>query len=365
MAFAFRLREEIESALAGRVQLRLAPRLVCAGLETGYGTLDAVLRGGLPVAGTSELVGERTSGRASVASAYVAERTREGQVCAWIDLGGELDGEACAANGGDLERLLVVRCGGAEEEERAPAGRAEGGYSVVVEGPVAPFRKDKTVGTPGVQNRMFVEPAKRVEMVDTDRMGARRGMVILERRDDARVEPDSSLHPAWAVGGPGERQPGPGLQPAPPSGQAPSSGPAAGKGWKTAKARPWSRMEQGIKAVDLLIQAGGFGTIVFDLGSVAPEYARRIPLATWFRWRQALERTRTSLVVLSQMGCAGSSAELVLRVEAELPAAGTVLRGGAYRLEVVRRRFAEQREQRRGPQSAGACAWESRAPWSA
>lgn len=340
MGLALRVRQEVELALAGRAQLSLAPRLVCAGLETGYGTLDAVLRGGLPVAGTSELVGERTSGRASVAAAYVAERTREGQVCAWIDLGGELDGEACAANGGDLERLLVVRCVGEMEAERVQAG-----HSVEVKSPIAPFRKDKSVGTPGVQNRMFVEPARRVEMVDTDRMGARRGMVILERRDDARVEPPSAVV-GYAV-----------VQTSQPA--------AAGRGLKIPKARPWSRMEQGIKAVDLLIQAGGFGTIVFDLGSVAPEYARRIPLATWFRWRQALERTRTSLVVLSQMGCAGSSAELVLRVQAELPAAGTVLQGGAYRLEVVRRRFAEQAEQRRGPQNATASAWESRAPWSA
>ena len=328
MAFASRVRQEIESALAGKAQMRLAPRLVCTGLETGYGTLDALLRGGLPVAGTSELVGYRSSGRASVAAAYVAERTREGQVCAWIDLGGELDGDACAANGADLERLLVVRCVGALEEELA-----EVGHSSQVQGPVAPYRKDKTIGTPGVQNRMFVKPSERVEQVATDRMAARRGMVILERRDEARIVP--AARPVQAVG------------------------------MRRKRSKPWSRMEQAIKAVDLLIQAGGFGTIVFDLGSVAPEFARRIPLATWFRWRAALERTRTSLVVLSQMGCAGSSAELVLRVQLETPEAGTVLLGGAYRLEVVRRRFAEAVEQRRGPQRAGAELWASRATWSA
>ena len=136
--------------------------------------------------------------------------------------------------------------------------------------------------------------------------------------------------------------------------------------------KPWGRLEQGIKAVDLLVQAGGFGAIVFDLGGIGTEFARKIPLATWFRWRAALERTRTSLLVLSpacgvgaQVGCAGSSAELVLRVQAEIPAEGTVMGGVPYRLEVVRRRFEEEvyAGTKKGVRSASA--WTSQAVWSA
>jgi recombination protein RecA len=329
MAFAQYIRQEIESALAGRGRMKLAPRLVCPGVETGYLTLDAVLRGGLPVAGTSELVGERTSGRATVASAYVAARTREGHICAWVDVGGELDGAACETNGADLERLLVIRCVGEPDKVCEAAGSEH--VSASVTRTVTSYRKDKTIGTPGAQNRSYAESGKRVEQVATDRMPARRGVVVLERRDEMRVLA--------------------GTRPFEPK--------------ATAK-KPWGRLEQGIKAVDLLIQAGGFGTIVFDLGSVSPHFVRKIPLATWFRWRAALERTRTSLVVLSQMGCAGSSAELVIRVEAEMPGAGTVLCGGGHRIEVVRRRFAEVSvEQRKGPQRAEASAWESRATWRA
>ncbi len=36
-----------------------------------------------------------------------------------------------------------------------------------------------------------------------------------------------------------------------------------------------------LEATDLLIQAGGFGLVVLDLGDTPPETARRIPLASW------------------------------------------------------------------------------------
>jgi hypothetical protein len=132
--------------------------------------------------------------------------------------------------------------------------------------------------------------------------------------------------------------------------------------------KPWSRLEQGIKAVDLLVQAGGFGAIIFDMGGIGVEFARKIPLATWFRWRAALERTRTSLLVLSpacvagsQVGCAGSSAELVLRVEAGIPRETTVMSGVPYRLEVVRRRFEEVAGPSQKKGAASVSGWESQA----
>ena len=78
------------------------------------------------------------------------------------------------------------------------------------------------------------------------------------------------------------------------------------------KHAPWPRLEQAIRAADLLLQAGGFATIVLDLAGTAAEHARRIPLATWFRFRQAAARTRCSLLVLGQVACAQSSAAAVL-----------------------------------------------------
>ena len=82
-----------------------------------------------------------------------------------------------------------------------------------------------------------------------------------------------------------------------------------------AAGRPWGRIEQALKVTDLLLQAGGFGAIVLDMGSLAPEHVSRIPLATWFRYRAAAERTQASVVLLTQYPCAKSSAGLVLRLE--------------------------------------------------
>jgi hypothetical protein len=75
-------------------------------------------------------------------------------------------------------------------------------------------------------------------------------------------------------------------------------------------AKPWARIAQALRAADLLLQAGGVSAIVLDMAGIAPEHAARVPLATWFRYRAALERTRTSLLLLTQHSCAKSSAEL-------------------------------------------------------
>lgn len=86
------------------------------------------------------------------------------------------------------------------------------------------------------------------------------------------------------------------------------------------RSRPWSRLDQALRAMDLVLQAGGFGTVVLDLSDVAPEFVSRIPLATWFRFRTAAERTRAALLLLTQHPCAQSSAEVVLRTQLGAPA---------------------------------------------
>lgn len=77
--------------------------------------------------------------------------------------------------------------------------------------------------------------------------------------------------------------------------------------------KPWSRLEQALKATDLLLQAGGFAAIVLDMSDVLPQHAQRIPLATWYRFRLAAEQARTALLLLTQSPCASSCATLTLR----------------------------------------------------
>lgn len=55
--------------------------------------------------------------------------------------------------------------------------------------------------------------------------------------------------------------------------------------------------EHALKAVDLLIQGGGFGIVVLDLADSPERDVRRISLASWFRLRHAAERTGAALLV--------------------------------------------------------------------
>jgi hypothetical protein len=64
----------------------------------------------------------------------------------------------------------------------------------------------------------------------------------------------------------------------------------------------------------LLLESGGFGLIVLDLGDLPPQSARRIPLTTWFRYRRAIEHTPTILLAIEQQAIAGSCSSLLLKL---------------------------------------------------
>ena len=133
-------------------------------------------------------------------------------------------------------------------------------------------------------------------------------------------------------------------------------------------------LEQVLKVTDLLLQAGGFGMVVVDLGDIPAESARRVPLTSWFRFRRAIEPTATVLLLIEQEPCAKTCASLVLRLQAEEVCASeagsgqktvsdcgcsiprkpavshsALLRGVSFRARVER-----SWAQRKPPQSAGA-----------
>jgi hypothetical protein len=76
-----------------------------------------------------------------------------------------------------------------------------------------------------------------------------------------------------------------------------------------------SNVEQAFPAADLLLHSGGFGLVVLDLGDIPPSALHRVPLSFWFRFRHAIERTPTALLVLEQEPAAKSCASLVLRLQ--------------------------------------------------
>ncbi|HZR30608.1 MAG TPA: hypothetical protein VFA76_01980 [Terriglobales bacterium] len=139
-------------------------------------------------------------------------------------------------------------------------------------------------------------------------------------------------------------------------------------------------LEQTLKTTDLLLQSGGFGMVVVDLGDIPAQVARRIPLTSWFRFRRAVENTPTVLLVLEQEPYAKTCASLVLRMNAmktqplafssqhsvtqqsetaaDQPAHAQILRGIPVQAEVVHARI------QRKPVRSATIAFEARTVWA-
>jgi len=256
MPSAAALRIQIEHNLERRFPAALtpAPRTIRETAPTGISAADKMLEGGLPVGAISEVTGPVSSGRTSLALSFVAGRTREDCVCAWVDASDTLDAESAAACGVRLNHLLWVRC------------RA-----------TAPARKLKNQST----------------------------------------------------------------------------------------AKPWTQLDQAVRATDLLLQAGGFAAIVLDLGNTAHQDASRIPLASWFRFRQAADRTRCSLVVLAQQPLAQSSSAVVLECAplSAQPGNQTVLSSYQYQLQTGRLASHPSLFSLAGKRKPPASTWVPTAPW--
>jgi hypothetical protein len=74
----------------------------------------------------------------------------------------------------------------------------------------------------------------------------------------------------------------------------------------------WASLDQALRATDLLLNAGGFRVIVLDMGDVRDEQVRRVPLASWYRFRLQAENSQALFLLLAQTPCANSCASVVL-----------------------------------------------------
>jgi hypothetical protein len=75
-----------------------------------------------------------------------------------------------------------------------------------------------------------------------------------------------------------------------------------------------NNLEHAFKAADLLLQGGGFGLVLLDLGDVPAKSARRIISSWWYRFRRTLEATPSALVVIAEESCVRSCAALALEL---------------------------------------------------
>jgi recombination protein RecA len=335
------LRAQIEASLADRIPSALTPtpRIIRQVAATGVRHVDELLGGGLPLGAITEMAGPECSGRTSLALSFIAGMTQTAKVCAWIDVSNTLHPESAAAMGVDLRRLLWVRCG--VPLTKVAQQSSQDGFSLPEKYLIPrPIKKGLHGGGFGPH------PRGEVKGISDAISGLLRPEMIAPRC----AEPQQKVRQEKEIFEP-TSAPQPVRRP-------------------IAFSKPWSRLDQALRVTDLLLQAGGFSSIVLDMGSIAPEYASRVPLATWFRYRAAAERTQASILLLTQYACAKSSAGLALRLQSgsALTDETTVFTGFEHYIEVARERFpptpANVVSLRKPPQSKRYATWHSRTTWT-
>jgi RecA/RadA recombinase len=342
MPSSLAIRQQIEAALADRIPSALtpAPRILRPVASSGIPAVDELLEGGLPLGAITEIVGPECSGRTSFSHSFLSLMTGAGKVCAWIDVSNAFHPESAAAAGVDLSRLLWVRCGLPSAKEPLPSPKD---FAIPEQYFVPPAIKK------GLHGGGFgPHPRNEIKGLSDAVDGLLRPEAIAPRcaEPQRRVKLEREVFPP------------PPLQRSVPSGKS------------FVSSKPWSRIEQALRVTDLLVQAGGFSAIVLDMGSIAPEHASRVPLATWFRYRAAAEKSQASILLLTQHACAKSSAGLVLRLRSGNPLREetTVFTGVEYCVEVTRERFKAVSSNviplRKPPQRAKDASWHSRTTWA-
>src|SRR5271170_1381535 len=285
------------------------------------------------------MVGAESCGRTSLALSFLASTTRTGNVGAWIDVLDTLDPESAAAAGVDLSRFLWVRCGVQPAYHAQPAQRV---FSLPEKYLIPPITKK------GLHGGGFGSHPRNEVKGLSEAVG---GLLQPEAFAPRCAEPQRKERPNNEVFKPNSQQ------------IVKRKGPAS-------FGRPWGRIEEALRVADLLLQAGGFSAIILDLGSIAPGFASRVPLATWFRYRAAAEQTQATLLLLTQHPCAKSSAELLLRLRSgnALDDEVSVFTGVEYCVEVARQRFTQVPANvvsiRKPPQRATAANWQTRTIWA-
>ena len=74
-------------------------------------------------------------------------------------------------------------------------------------------------------------------------------------------------------------------------------------------------MEQAVKALGLVLQAGNFGLVILDLGEAPHEALRRLPFTTWLRLQRMVEGSQTVCVLVGNEPMSRSAAGLSLKLQ--------------------------------------------------
>jgi hypothetical protein len=95
-------------------------------------------------------------------------------------------------------------------------------------------------------------------------------------------------------------------------GDAMSSG-VDGVSRTTGSGMAWERtLDRAIKALNLVLQAGGFAVVAIDLGDVPAVWLKRLPFTTWLRVQLSIEGSDTACVLVTSEPLARSAGGLTL-----------------------------------------------------
>jgi hypothetical protein len=80
--------------------------------------------------------------------------------------------------------------------------------------------------------------------------------------------------------------------------------------------RDWNQraLEQAVKALTLVLQAGNFGFVAFDVAGAPSDAIRRLPFTTWLRLQRMVEGRQTTCVLVGAERLARSSAGLTIEL---------------------------------------------------
>lgn len=88
----------------------------------------------------------------------------------------------------------------------------------------------------------------------------------------------------------------------------------AGRPRRSAAARV---LDRAVKALNLVVQAGGFGLVVIDLADVPATALRELPFTTWMRIARGVEHSDTACLILGADPVARSAGGVSIRLQGE------------------------------------------------
>ena len=88
-------------------------------------------------------------------------------------------------------------------------------------------------------------------------------------------------------------------------------------------------LEQAVKALSLVLQAGNFGLVAFDVGEAPADALRRLPFTTWLRVQRMVEGQQVC-VLIGTDPMARSAAGLTVNLTIARPADGRLFDGRLF-----------------------------------